>query len=84
MAKKNDLKNSMSGGLMGGLDGLIQSTSGKQEKPEKEKAVHCNFVMNEMFHKKLKVIAVRKSMTLKEALQEAITDYLEKNKGLID
>lgn len=81
MAKKNDLKNSMSGGLVGGLDGLIQSTSGKQEKPEK--AVHCNFVMNEMFHKKLKVIAVRKGMTLKEALQEAITDYLEKNKELV-
>ena len=31
MAKKNDLKNSMSAGLTGGLDSLIQSTAGQKE-----------------------------------------------------
>ena len=30
MAKKNDLKNSMSAGLTGGLDSLIQSTAGQK------------------------------------------------------
>lgn len=80
MAKKNDLKNSMSGGLSGGLDALIQSTGeNKPERPKKEKSVHCNFVMNEMFHRKLKVIAVRKGMTL----QEAIASYLKKNRELL-
>ena len=49
MAKKNDLKNSMSAGLTGGLDSLIQSTAGQKEaqKPKKAKTVHCNFVMDE-------------------------------------
>ena len=32
MAKKNDLKNSMSAGLTGGLDSLIQSTAGRMKK----------------------------------------------------
>ena len=46
MVKKNDLKNSMSAGLTGGLDSLIQSTAGQKEaqKPKKAKTVHCNFV----------------------------------------
>lgn len=34
MAKKNDLKNSMSAGLTGGLDSLIQSTAGKEAQSE--------------------------------------------------
>ena len=52
MAKKNDLKNSMSAGLTGGLDSLIQSTAGQKEaqKPKKAKTVHCNFVMDETYH----------------------------------
>ena len=41
MAKKNDLKNSMSAGLTGGLDSLIQSTAGQKEaqKPKKAKTI---------------------------------------------
>ena len=52
MAKKNDLKNSMSAGLTGGLDSLIQSTAGQKEaqKPKKAKTVHCNFVMDETYN----------------------------------
>lgn len=84
MAKKNDLKNSMSGGLSGGLDALIQSTSeNKPEKPKKVKTVHCNFVMDENYHKELKVIAVRKGLSLKEVLQEALSDYFVKNGDLL-
>lgn len=46
MAKKNDLKNSMSAGLTGGLDSLIQSTAGQKEaqKPKKAKTVHCTWI----------------------------------------
>lgn len=85
MAKKNDLKNSMSGGFSGGLDALIQSTSeNKPEKPKKEKSVHCNFVMGETFHKRLKVIAVRKGVPLKEVLQDALSDYFAKNEDLLN
>ena len=82
MAKKNDLKNSMSAGLTGGLDSLIQSTAGQKEaqKPKKAKTVHCNFVMDETYHQNLKLIAIRKGDSLKSVLQEAISDYLDKNK----
>ena len=69
MAKKNDLKNSMSAGLTGGLDSLIQSTAGQKEaqKPKKAKTVHCNFVMDETYHQNLKLIAIRKGDSLKSA-----------------
>jgi hypothetical protein len=87
MAKKNDLKNSMSAGLTGGLDSLIQSTAGQKEaqKPKKAKTVHCNFVMDETYHQTnlLKLIAIRKGDSLKSVLQEAISDYLDKNSSLL-
>ena len=78
MAKKNDLKNSMSAGLTGGLDSLIQSTAGQKEaqKPKKAKTVHCNFVMDETYHQNLKLIAIRKGDSLKSVLQEAISCLL--------
>lgn len=68
MAKKNDLKNSMSAGLTGGLDSLIQSTAGQKEaqKPKKAKTVHCNFVMDETYHQNLKLIAIRKGDSLNQ------------------
>ena len=85
MAKKNDLKNSMSAGLTGGLDSLIQSTAGQKEaqKPKKAKTVHCNFVMDETYHQNLKLIAIRKGDSLKSVLQEAISDYLDKKQSPI-
>ena len=85
MAKKNDLKNSMSAGLTGGLDSLTQSTAGQKEaqKPKKAKTVHCNFVMDETYHQNLKLIAIRKGDSLKSVLQEAISDYLDKNSSLL-
>ena len=85
MAKKNDLKNNMSAGLTGGLDNLIQSTAGQKEaqKPKKTKTVHCNFVMDETYHQSLKLIAIRKGNSLKSVLQEARSDYLDKNSSLL-
>ena len=50
---------------------------------KKAKTVHCNFVMDETYHQNLKLIAIRKGDSLKSVLQEAISDYLDKNKALL-
>ena len=85
MAKKTALKNSMPAGLTGGLDSLIQSSAVQEEaqKPKKAKTVHCNFVMDETSHQHSKLIALRKGDSLKSVLQEAISDYLDKNSSLL-
>ena len=85
MAKKNDLKNSMSAGLTGGLDSLIQSTAGQKEaqKPKKAKTVHSKFVLDETYHQNLTLNASRKDESLKSVLQGAISDYLDKNSSLL-
>jgi len=81
MANKKDLKSSMAAGIKGGLDSLIQPTTHIQEpeQPKKGKAVHCNFVINQSIHTRLKTLAIRKGITLKEAIQEAALEYLGKN-----
>ena len=72
MANKKDLKNSIAAGMTGGLDSLIQPTAPFQEpgQPKKEKAVHCNFVINQSIHTRLK--------TLKDLIQDAALNYLNK------
>ena len=78
MANKKDLKNSIAAGMTGGLDSLIQPTAPFQEpgQPKKEKAVHCNFVINQSIHTRLKTLAIRKGVTLKDVIQEAALNYL--------
>lgn len=44
----------------------------------KGKAVHCNFMINQSIHTRLKIPAIRKGMTLKDAIQEAALEYLSK------
>ena len=80
MANKQDLKSSMAAGITGGLDSLIQPTAAIQEpeQPKKEKAVHCNFVINQSIHTRLKTLAIRKGVTLKDVIQEAALEYLDK------
>lgn len=80
MANKKDLKSSMAHGLNSGLDSLIQSTTHIQEpeEPKKEKAIHCNFVINQSIHIRLKTLAIRKGVTLKDVIQEAALEYLDK------
>lgn len=81
MANKKDLKSSMAAGITGGLDSLIQPTAPIQEpeQPKKEKAVHCNFVINQSIHTRLKTLAIRKGgVTLKDVIQEAALEYLDK------
>ena len=67
MANKKDLKNSIAAGMTGGLDSLIQPTAPFQEpgQPKKEKAVHCNFVINQSIHTRLKTLAIRKASPAK-------------------
>lgn len=81
MANKKDLKNSMAHGMSSGLDSLIQPTTKiqEQEQPQKEKAVHCNFVINQSIHARLKTLAIRKGVTLKDVIQEAALEYLDRN-----
>ena len=80
MANKKDLKSSMAHGLNSGLDSLIQPTTKIQEPEQlqKERAVHCNFVINQSIHTRQKTLAIRKGITLKEAIQEAALEYLNK------
>lgn len=85
MANKKDLKSNMAAGMTGGIDSLIQSTTGQKEvqNSKKVKTVHCNFVMDETYHQKLKIIAIRKGESLKITLQDALSDFFEKNKELL-
>lgn len=74
MANKKDLKSSMAAGITGGLDSLIQPTAAIQEpeQPKKEKAVHCNFVINQSIHTRLKTLAIRKGVTLKMSFRKRL------------
>lgn len=76
----------MKDGMKSGLDGLLSSTRKsprKKEtvsvKTEKEPAVHCNFVINKSIHTRMRLLSIEKGMSLKDIVNEAMTEYLEKN-----
>ena len=76
------LKDSMKGGLDGLMSSTKKSTGGKQPvaaPTEKETAVHCNFVINKSIHTRMKFLAIKKNMSLKDIVNEAMKEYLEKN-----
>lgn len=82
MGKNNQLKDSMKGGL----NGLLSSTtpSSTEDKPakvatEKETAVHCNFLINKSVHTRMKYLAIDKNMSLKDIVNEAMKEYLDKH-----
>lgn len=82
MGKSNSLKDSMKGGL----DGLLSSTTppSKEDKPakvttEKETVVHCNFLINKSIHTRMKYLAIEKDMSLKDIVNEAMKEYLDKH-----
>ena len=69
MSKSDLLKDSMKGGLDGLLSPTKKTTGGKQPvaaPTEKETAVHC-------------ILAIKKNMSLKDIVNEAMKEYLEKN-----
>lgn len=81
MGKKDSLKDSMKSGL-NGLLSPSQSSPQKKQAPttqEKETAVHCNFIINKSIHTRMKFLAIEKNMSLKDIVNEAMKEYLEKN-----
>lgn len=69
-----------------GLDGLLSPTKTpvRVKRPavpaaEKETAVHCNFIINRSIHTRMKLLAIEKNMSLKDIVNEAMKEYLEKN-----
>lgn len=81
MGKSNLLKDSMKEGL----NGLLSSTapSSTEAKPaknvtEKETVVHCNFLINKSIHTRMKYLAIDKNMSLKDIVNEAMKEYLDK------
>jgi len=82
MGKSDLLKDSMKGGLDGLLSPTTKSRTEKQTGAvpgKKEPAVHCNFVMDKSIHTRMKYLAIEKGMSLKEIVNEAMREYLERN-----
>lgn len=82
MGKSDSLKD----GMKSGLDGLLSSTRKSPQKEKtapvkgkKEPAVHCNFVIDKSIHTRMRLLAIEKGMSLKDIVNEAMTEYLEKN-----
>ena len=82
MGKSDSLKHGMRSGLDGLLSSTGKSTQKKEPAPvktEKEPAVHCNFVINKSIHTRMKYLAIEKNMSLRDIVNEAMKEYLEKN-----
>ena len=75
MAKKD-----LTGDMKSGLDGLLSSTKRTvSEKPQAAPAVHCNFVIDKSIHTRMKYLAIDKNMSLRDIVNEAMREYLEKH-----
>ena len=79
MGKSDLLKD----GMKSGLDGLLSSTKKSPQKKEtapakaeKEPAV---FVINKSIHTRMKYLAIEKNMSLRDIVNEAMREYLEKH-----
>lgn len=84
MGKSDLLKN----GMKSGLDGLLSSTKQASQKTEpisapskveKEPAVHCNFVIDKSVHTRMKYLAIDKNRSLRDIVNEAMREYLERH-----
>lgn len=88
MSKSNMLKE----GMKGGLNGLLSSTKKptKEQEPteavsapsvsvDTEVPVHCNFLINKSIHTRMKYLAIKKGMSLRDIVNEAMTEYLKRH-----
>lgn len=77
-------------GMKGGLNGLLSSTKKptKEQKPteavsapsvDAEIPVHCNFLINKSIHTRMKYLAIKKGMSLRDIVNEAMTEYLKRH-----
>ena len=85
-AKSRGFSNLLKDGMKSGLDGLLSSTKKSPQKKEtapakaeKEPAVHCNFVIDKSVHTRMKFLAIEKNMSLRDIVNEAMREYIEKN-----
>ena len=51
----------------------------KQTAEFKIDAVHCNFVIDKSIHTRMKYLAIEKNMSLRNIVNEAMKEYLEKH-----
>ncbi len=88
--KKNSLKDSMKGGLNGLLTSTAPSVKESQKvqtsttdstdtQKKREPAVHCNFVIDKSIHTRMKYLAIDKNMSLRDIVNEAMSEYLAKH-----
>lgn len=85
MAKKDELRDKMSN-AMGGLDSFFggevppkpKTAVPPKEDPTSEKLTRYNYVVTQEQKKRLKKLAADKDMTLKEILEAALSEYLNK------
>ena len=80
MGKSDLLKD----GMKSGLDGLLSSTKKSPQKKETapakaEKEPAVNFVIDKSVHTRMKFLAIEKNMSLRDIVNEAMREYLEKN-----
>lgn len=82
MSKRDLLKD----GMKGGLNGLLSSTNkvteeqtSKASGTTSEVPVHCNFLINKSIHIRMKYLAIKKGMTLRDIVNEAMNEYLQRN-----
>lgn len=90
MSKSSMLKE----GMKGGLNGLLSSTK-KPSKEQivtettpappvsvsetTEVPVHCNFLINKSINTRMKYLAIKKGMSLRDIVNEAMTEYLKRH-----
>lgn len=77
MSKSDLLKN----GMKGGLNGLLSSTEKPANKQKVQSAttetpVHCNFLINKSIHTRMKYLAIKKGVSLRDIVNEAMNEYL--------
>jgi hypothetical protein len=83
MNKFDSLKDSVSNGLNGLLSptmptaGIPSATPSSSKK--KEPAVHCNFVIDKSVHRRMKLLSLKRGISLRQIVNEAMTEYLERN-----
>ena len=88
MSKSSMLKE----GMKGGLNGLLSSTkkpskeqiATETDTPQSvsettEVPVHCNFLINKSIHTRMKYLAIKKGMSLRGIVNEAMTEYLKRH-----
>ncbi len=46
---------------------------------KREPAVHCNFVIDKSIHTRMKYLAIDKGMSLRDIVNEAMSEYLAKH-----